>query len=52
MDLMLFIVPVAALLILLRYTVATLLGMNRKSVYPLLRFKKQDGTLLLVKVES
>lgn len=52
MDLAILIVLVAALLILLCYAVTTLLGMKRKSVYPLLRFKRRDGTLLTVKIEN
>jgi hypothetical protein len=46
------IAPVAALLILLCYAVSTLLGMKRKSVYPLLRVKRRDGTSLMMKVEN
>jgi hypothetical protein len=52
MDLTILIVPVAALLILLCYAVSTLLGMKRKSVYPLLRVKRRDGTSLMMKVEN
>jgi hypothetical protein len=52
MEFITLIVLVATLLIPLCYAVTTLLGMKRKSVYPLLRVKRRDGTLSLVKVES
>ena len=51
MEFITLILLVASLFVPLLYACVTLLGMKRKFFYPLLRFKKRDGTLLLAKME-
>ncbi|MEW6545248.1 MAG: hypothetical protein AB1411_16790 [Nitrospirota bacterium] len=51
MEFVTLLVLLAGLFAPLLYAVATLLGMKRKSFYPLLRIRKRDGRLSMVKVE-